>query len=523
MNTGAHATGAAVKVDGRQSQQQAVSKRSTNSSSSSGFNHLFSSGWTRLEAMPRWMIKNTMELVVPVYNFHSKTKHHHHHHSSTVQRVLRDCDSTNAALPLDEYDVTILKQKYAKDIKADTTTQALSKQIRQLKQQLAQQRSQREKLERKQSGAREKEQKQLDQYRLKLKLALESTISSSKHRRDYSKALLRANNRKLLRTHSSGAPTSKSTAPASAILQKMKFSSYASGTASIVGMKPMTTSASSSLGPVEQEALSMETSLLRNMHRTLATQNQCDVAQKYAAELTSSLKRIRAGLDNEQAQTAMYQMILTGTERALASLYPELVALQERMIRSKTTATMIDPPNGDTCKTGRALLLLDQKQKHNNISISTLGAESSMNSSIPRVIVESQPKQHQQRQQQRQQQQQQQQGGPKSSQASTTSSVSSFSEHNTRRRSFVSTTRSDGVSDLGESLGDVVVAAAAVAGSGYKCHGSIGEEGEEEEDSIGTSTHLRNAIFVPPGGPVFASVEALQQETLQHRAATGVC
>lgn len=50
----------------------------------------------------------------------------------------------------------------------------------------------------------------------------------------------------------------------------------------------------------------------------------------------------------------------------------------------------------------------------------------------------------------------------------------------------------------------------------------IGEE-DEEEDSIGTSTHLRNAVFVPPGGPVFASVEALQQETLQHRAATGVC
>ena len=455
MNAGARATGAAVEVDGRQPQQQAVSKRSANSSSSGGgnsFNHLFSSGWTRLEAMPRWMIKNTMELVIPVYNFHHKTKPHHHH-SATVQRVLRDCDSTNAELPLDEYyDMTLLSKKYAKDIKADSTTQALSKQIRQLKQQLAQQRSQREKLERKQSSAREKEQKQLDQYRLKLKLAL--TNSSSKHRRDYSKAFLRANNRKLQRSLSAGASSTRSTAPASALL---KLSSYASGTASIVGMKPVTASSSStSLGPVEHEALSMETSLLRAMHRTLVTQNQCDVAQKYAAELTSHLKRIRAGLGNEQAQTTMYQMILTGTERALAVLYPELVTLQEHIIRSQTTAL---DPNDDTCKTGRALLLLDQKQKHSNISISTLGAESSMNSSIPRVIVEPQQKQRQR---------QQQAARPKSSQASTSSS--SFSDHHTRR-SFVSTTRSDGVSDLGESLGDVVAAAPAAGNSGYQCHG----------------------------------------------------
>ena len=396
-------------------------------------------------------------------------------------------------------DMDILKEKYAKDIKADAATQSLQKQIRQLKQQLAQQRSQREKAERKHASTREKEQKQLEQYRLKLRLALEQTIS--KHRREYSKALLRAGNRKLKRSISGGAGNpSMPVNAASALLSKL------SSAATIMTEKP------SSWGPAEQEALSLETSILRSLHRTLALQNQCDVAQKYASQLTSCLKRTRAGLDHERAELSRYQMVLDGTERAWSVLYPELVAQQEGLI-AKITACTTGKGEETSCKTGRALLWLDhqQQQQQQNISISTLGGgDSSMNSSIPRVIVPSIPTPRR-RQQQQQQQQQQQCSIP----SSNGNSRNPTSTNNHTRMSFVST-RSDGISDLGESLADVAAAA------GYSVVGDTASVGESSTRSSGASTHRHNYLFVPPGGPVFTSVEALQQQTLQHLA-TGVC
>jgi hypothetical protein len=85
---------------------------------------------------------------------------------------------------------------------------------------------------------------------------------------------------------------------------------------------------------LEKEALTLETTILRNLHHTFVYQNQYDVAQKYETQIMSALKRSRAQLDQENAEIAMYQMVLEGTNHALAGLYPEIISKQESIIQT---------------------------------------------------------------------------------------------------------------------------------------------------------------------------------------------
>lgn len=263
---------------------------------------LLAAGWTRLEAVQRWVFERTLEyLPHPHYQTH--------YNSSMVQRVLKDVE------------IEELEQKYSKEIKADGEIQALQKQIRALKTQLQQERKERERLEKRRSAMREREQKQLDVQQIKLRQALEST--TIKNRREYGKALMRVSNRKAKR--SSG----------SSLYNKLSQP-----------ITTMTTSMTNSTPPFskeEKEAVALEATILRNMHRTLAYQNQCDVAQKYQKEISSSLKRSRARLDNQQAEVAMFQMILEGSCQALAGLYPEITRSQESLIAKLNNGKTIKP------------------------------------------------------------------------------------------------------------------------------------------------------------------------------------
>ncbi|CAB9503608.1 expressed unknown protein [Seminavis robusta] len=364
---------------------------------------LLLAGWNRLESVPRWMMERTLGFVVPTLQ-----QHHHHSHSSNtssmVRRVLEQHESS------DEFNsLQVLKQKYAKEIRANAELQSMQKQIRALKQQLQQQRTQREKLEKKQAAWRDKEQKQLEHSTSKLHHALAQALGNNKTQ--YGKALSRAGNRK--------ARTSTS---ASIVKKTVSKAAKAAADTLIAPEQPLTSE--------ERDRIELETTILKTMHITMIFQNQCDITSTNSKQITSALKRERALLDTQQAQVAMMQMVLDGTQRALHDIYPEVILRQE--------------------------CLLDRL-------MSTSSKSSWMTPSIPRLIAPPP----------------QQQLGVR--------------------------TRSDGISDLGESIRP-------------EPHDTTSSVGDYE--SIGSNNNCHQPMMYYGGGgpPVLTTVQALQQHTLQHMA-----
>lgn len=230
---------------------------------------------SKLEAIPRRVIHLTLG----------------HPSSATVQRVLQQQQEDD--------NLEALQQKYAKEIRADAEIQSIQKQIRAMRQQIQQQRQQRERLERKQASQREREQKLLEQQSLKLKSAL---LEDNKNRRDYSRAISRASNRRHSLTNISGSTS----------LYKLLLASSSSS--------------------AEKETFQLETSILKSMHRTLVLENQSMLVQEHGNLLESSLKRERAIIAEDQAHLDMLGMVLDGTQRAMAGLYPEIAARQEGLL-----------------------------------------------------------------------------------------------------------------------------------------------------------------------------------------------
>jgi hypothetical protein len=328
----------------------------------------------------------------------------------------------------------------------------LQKQLRVLKQQLQQQRIQRERLEKKHATLRDKEQKQLEYSTHKLHqtldlLTLSSNGSGSHNNKTvksnyYHKALSRLGTKAQRTTSnsSSNATTTAASVVHTIATSPMTLAAYAtSSSSSALTMQQFT--------PEEKEAMMLETNILRTMHYTMICQNQCDLVEASSKQVTSALKRERALLDTQQAEMTVIQMILDGTQRALQDLYPEIVLRQEILLERILQ------------RYPRRQSLLDHNGSHD----------------IPRLIVPSSLMMH-------------------PLLRSSTSSIVLMA--------------SDGISDLGDSIFRGSFAESMTDGS------SIGDASFHNNPY-----HSSHGVhYYAAGPPVFTSVHALQQHTLQNMA-----
>ena len=464
--------------------------------------HLLPAGWNRLESVPRLMMERTLGVVLPtVVHQH---QHQQRHASAMVQQVLweqQDHDYNNNNMMMMFEDMETLKIKYAKAIRNNGEIQSVQKQIRGLRQQLQQQRNLRERLEKKHAMSRDKEQKQLQHVTLKLHHALEqmsnnnNNNSSSKNRGCYHKALsttrVGTKSKRTSTASSSNTNTTSTTTSTTATttaasmvhsiatspMTLMAAASAALPTPSALTL--MTTTTVQPLSPEEQEAWTLETDILKTMHYTMVYQNQCDLLEASSKHIISSLKRERAVLDTQQAETTMIQMVLDGTQRAMQDLYQEIVLRQEILLERILQPSSERP------------LFLDRQDSSSNNS-----------SSIPRLIAPTQL--HSVLLQRRR--------PPPQRQQATASSSNPFvlGSH----RDFVGFP-SDGISDLGDSINRGGGLSADSMTDISSSNNSIGDASFHNLHDPNSSSQ---GLYYAAGPPVFTSVQALQQQTLQNMA-----
>lgn len=178
-------------------------------------------------------------------------------------------------------------EEYKAEIKADPEIHALEKKIKKLKKNLKVQRLNGDRTTKRNTFARDKEQKSLDQKTQRLQKAIWTFANSSMNSHEYAKGMMRA----------------------SARLKRKGMNVHTS-----------------------EKALAMEAAVLRNMHRMLAIQKQYTMAKKSTSEVSSFVKRCRGWLDNKRADGEMGIMVLEATLKSMAIMYSEVVEVQESLI-----------------------------------------------------------------------------------------------------------------------------------------------------------------------------------------------
>jgi hypothetical protein len=176
-----------------------------------------------------------------------------------------------------------INEKYKEEIKKDPDIKALQKKIKKIKANLKVQRLNGDRIGKRNSFQRVKEQKELDKKTSRLQKAIWTFSNSSMNSHEYAKAMMRA----------------------SARLQRK-------------GMKVHKS----------EKALAMEAAVLRNMHRMLAIQKQYTMAKRACIDVESFIKRCRGWLNNKLADGEMGIMVLEATSKSMAILYAETLEIQ---------------------------------------------------------------------------------------------------------------------------------------------------------------------------------------------------
>lgn len=177
-------------------------------------------------------------------------------------------------------------EKYKKEIKEDAEVKALNKKIKKLKGSLKVQRLNGDRTEKRNTFAREKEQKELDKKVQRLRKAIWTFANSSMNSHEYAKAMMRA----------------------AARLKRKGINVHKS-----------------------EKALAMEAAVLRNMHRMLALQKQYTMSKRACDDVSSFIKRCKGWLDTKLASGEMGVMVLEATSKSMALLYKEIVDVQEEI------------------------------------------------------------------------------------------------------------------------------------------------------------------------------------------------
>lgn len=200
----------------------------------------------------------------------------------TVQAVEVQVQSNQERQELEMY-----HEKYKDEIKADPQIQALQKKIRKITKNLKVQRLNGDRLEKRNTFWRTKEQTELNSKTNRLSKAIWTFSNSSMNSHEYAKAMMRA----------------------SARLKKRGVNVHKS-----------------------EKALAMEAAVLRNMHRMLCIQKQYAMSRRATNDVSSFMKRCKGWLDNKLADGEMGIMVLEATSQGMAITYQDTVDAQEAII-----------------------------------------------------------------------------------------------------------------------------------------------------------------------------------------------
>lgn len=218
-----------------------------------------------------------------------------------------------------------LQQKYAREIKFDPEINELKQQIYNLQTKLQHQQNQKNELY-KQNVQLQIDQVHVNDQERKLKLLLGELVQEDAGMDDGSN---RSNNtvfsnkkksRKILYTKAIQKATANNKKPSPNMYNLSNNSSTNSSSPSKASRK------------TEKEALEIETNILKMMHYQMALQNQSSLAQKHTLIVKSMLTRNKTHLDNEYAEKLQFHMKLEGTLNALTDLYPDIVLRQDYIL-----------------------------------------------------------------------------------------------------------------------------------------------------------------------------------------------